>query len=195
MLKKVLALFTTIVAGLAVVGVAWAGGEDDGASVSAQGSTEVSTGATVETSSTGDTAATGATIASSSSSQADVDVSTPTTVDDDDGSTTSSSVPATTSTSTGTSSSTSFDDDDDDDDDRVSVTNGITTHVVPGVGTVTISAFNGTLTLVSVVTSWQIEEQRVEIDRIEIEFVSGDAEAEFEARAHDGRIEVRIETD
>lgn len=190
MLKKMLALFTTVVAGLALVGVAWAGGEDDGASVSAQGSTEVSTDATVETSSTGDSAAT---VASSSSSQADVDVSTPTTIDDDDGSTTSSSVPATTSTSAGSSTSTSFDDDDD--DVRVSVTNGISTHVIPGVGTVTISAFNGTLTLVSVVTSWQIEEQRLETDRIEIEFVSGDAEAEFEARAHDGRVEVRIDTD
>jgi hypothetical protein len=79
----------------------------------------------------------------------------------------------------------------------VAVPDGITTHTIPGVGTVTIEAFAGELFLTSVsAPGWNVEREKIEKDRIELEFTNDlDAEAEFEARIRDGRIEVRIEVD
>lgn len=221
MTKKLLGVFTAIVAALAVVGVAWASG-DDGTSTSITATS--STTATVDDSTTDSVddspTSTDATVDTSTSTS--VSASTSTSVDDnggdrdddrdDDSSTTSTSIASTTSTSTnGTTStstngttSTSIDDDETsttattiDDNDRVAVPDGITTHTIPGVGTVTIEAFAGELFLTGVsAPGWNVEREKIEKDRIELEFSNDlDAEAEFEARIRDGRIEVRIEVD
>lgn len=72
----------------------------------------------------------------------------------------------------------------------------ITTHNIPGVGTVTIEVFQGVLYLSSVsAPGWDIERDKVEQDRIELEFTSGEAEAEFEARLRAGGVDVEIEVD
>jgi hypothetical protein len=202
MIKKMLAVFTSIVAGLAVVGVAWAGG-DDGTSTSVTAGTEAAADVSIDDSSS----STEATLASSTS--ATVDASTSTSVEDDNQSSTSTSIAATSSTSAAGSTSTSTDSSTTstttdsttstsvDDNDRNQVPDGITTHTIPRVGTVTIEVFAGQLFLVSVsAPGWSVEHDKIESDRIELEFTNElDAEAEFEARINDGRVEVRIEVD
>lgn len=72
----------------------------------------------------------------------------------------------------------------------------MTTYQLAGVGSITIEVFQGRLHLSAVTApGWAIEEQRVEPDRIEVELVSGEAEAEFEARIKNGRVEVETEID
>ena len=96
-----------------------------------------------------------------------------------------------TSTSIASTTSTSFDDS----DDRI-VPDGVTAHVVPGVGTVTIEVFGGALFLANVnAPGWDVDRDKVENDRIRLRFSSGDAEAEFEARIHHGGVEVRVDVD
>jgi hypothetical protein len=207
MTKKLLGVFTTVVAALAVVGVAWASG-DDGTSTSVTAATETSADVSTDAS----TLSTEATVPGSSSSTSvdaststSADAATSTSVDDDPGSTTSTSIAATTSTSAAGTTSTSIDDDDDtttsttidDDNDRSQVPDGVTSHVIPGVGTVTIEASAGQIFLASVsAPGWNVEHDKIESDRIELEFTNElDADAEFEARINDGRVEVRIEVD
>ncbi len=206
MIKKMLGVFTAVVTALAVVGVAYAG-TDDGTSTSVTAAGETSSSLSIDDSSS----STNATIASStdvtvaSSTGATVDSSTSTSIDDrDDDTTTSTTIDSTTSTSiddrdddTTTSTtidsttSTSFEDS----DSRV-VPDGVSTYQIPGVGAVTIEVVAGRLVLVNVsAPGWEIEEQRVEADRVELELVSGEAEAEFRARVNNGEIEVRIEVD
>ena len=196
-MKKMIGVFTSIVAALAVVGVAWAGTDDD-TSTSVSAATESTTDVSV------DDSATRATVASSTS--ATVDASTSTSLDDhggdDDDSSTSTSIAAATSTSAsgssatstmvGSSTSTSFDD-----NDRKTVPDGVTTHIIPGVGSVIVEVSAGQLILVNVsAPGWSVEHDKLESDRIELEFTNTlDAEAEFEARINDGRVEVRIEVD
>ena len=209
MTKKLLGVFTTVVAALAVVGVAWASGDD-----STSTSVTAATATSADVSTDASTPSTEATVPDSSSSTSvdtststSADAATSTSVDDDPGSTTSTSIAATTSTSAAGTTSTSIDDDDDDDDtttsttiddnDRSQVPDGVTSHVIPGVGTVTIEASAGQIFLASVsAPGWNVEHDRIESDRIELEFTNElDAEAEFEARINDGRVEVRIEVD
>jgi hypothetical protein len=72
----------------------------------------------------------------------------------------------------------------------------VTSHDVPGVGTVTIEVSGGDLFLASVnAPGWDVDHDKVERDRIRLRFSSGDAEAQFEARIHDGEVEVRIDVD
>lgn len=218
MIKKMLGVFTSVIAALAVVGIAWAG-TDDTTSTSVTAAGESSTSVSIDDSSS----STDATIASStdatvkSSTEANVAASTGATVDsststslDDSSSSTSTSLAAststsadsssTTSTTVGSSTSTSVDSTTStstDDNDRSVVPDGVTVHTIPGVGSVTIEAALGQLILVDVTApGWNVEFDKVESDRIELEFTSAaDAEAEFEARINDGRIEVRIEVD
>lgn len=209
MIKKMLGVFTAVVTALAVVGVAYAG-TDDGASTSVTAAGDSSTSVSIDDSSSStdatSTSSTDATIASSP--QATLDSTTSTSIDDhDDDTTTSTTIDSTTSTSiddhddndddTTTSTtidsttSTSFDDS----DSRV-VPDGVSTYQIPGVGTVTVEVVAGRLALVNVsAPGWEIEEQRVEADRVELELVSGEAEAEFRARINNGEIEVRVEVD
>jgi hypothetical protein len=76
------------------------------------------------------------------------------------------------------------------------VADQVTTHNIPGVGTVTIEVFEGILYLSSVsAPGWDVSRDKVEPDRIEIEFTSGEAEAEFEARLRAGGVDVKTEVD
>ena len=187
-MKKMIGVFTSIVAALSVVGVAWAG-TDDNTSMSVSAATESTTDVSVDDSAT----------------RATVDASTATSLDDhgdDDDSSTSTSIAAATSTSAsgssatstmvGSSTSTSFDD-----NDRKTVPDGVTTHIIPGVGSVIVEVSAGQLILVNVsAPGWSVEHDKLESDRIELEFTNTlDAEAEFEVRINDGRVEVRIEVD
>lgn len=210
MIKKMLGVFTSVIAALAVVGVAWAG-TDDATSTSVTAAGETSTSVSIDDSST----STDATVASSSdatvqsSTEATVASSTGATVDsststsvDDNSSSTSTSIAATTSTSADSNSTTSTTVDSTtststDDNDRSVVPDGVTVHTIPGVGSVTIEAALGQLILVDVTApGWNVEFDKIESDRIELEFTSAaDAEAEFEARINDGSIEVRVEVD
>lgn len=74
---------------------------------------------------------------------------------------------------------------------------GVSTHAIPGVGTVTIEVQAGQLILVDVsAPGWAVEREKIESDRIELELTSSlDAEAEFEARLKDGGVEVEVEVD
>ncbi|HJQ77112.1 MAG TPA: hypothetical protein VJ948_07600 [Acidimicrobiia bacterium] len=62
-------------------------------------------------------------------------------------------------------------------------------------GTVTVAVTAGRLSLVSTTLSWQITEQRIETDRIELRMESGDADARFEARIDGDRLEVKVDVD
>jgi len=76
------------------------------------------------------------------------------------------------------------------------VADQVTTHNIPGVGTVTIEVFQGVLYLSSVsAPGWDVSRDKVEPDRIEIEFTSGDAKAEFQARLRATGVDVKIEVD
>jgi hypothetical protein len=205
MTKKLIGVFTTIVAALAVVGVAWASDEGASTSLTAATETSASVSSDVSTPSTEATVPDPSTSTSvNASTSTSAEGSTSTSLDDDPTSTTSTSIAATTSTSAAGTTSTSIDDDDDeattsttiDDHDRVVVPDGITTHNIPGVGAVSIEVSGGQLFLVTVFApGWTVEHDKIEADRIELEFTNGDAEAEFEARINDGRVEVDIEVD
>lgn len=203
MTKKLIGLFTTIVAALAVVGVAWASGDDStSTSITATSSTSATVDDSTSDSVDDSPTSTGATTVDSSPTSTTAGTSTSTSVDDnggdrddDDSSTTSTSIATSTSTSIdddeGSTTSTSIDD-----NDRVVVPDGITTHNIPGVGAVSIEVSDGQLFLVTVsAPGWSVEHDHIEKDRIELEFTKGDAEAEFEARIRDSRVEVRVEVD
>lgn len=212
MIRKMLGVFTAIVAGLAVVGMAWATVDVPSSPASDAGPSPIAI-ETNDVSGDGSTATTDVTTTGATTP----DDTTPTTVrnttstSDDDGSasststsiasspstsaanTTSTSVGqgSTTSTTVGSSTSTSLDD-----SDARRVPDGVTTYQLAGVGSITIEVFEGRLYLSSVsAPGWSIEEQRVESDRIEIELTKGEAEAEFEARIKGDRVEVKTEID
>lgn len=176
--KRALGLFTTIVVALAVVGVAWAT-DDNSTSTSAQAGVS----STIKASSASSTSST---VAGSSTSSSTIDSSTSTTVGSssssiDDDSTTSTTVAGSTSSTIG---------------DDGPVPDGVSVHAIPGVGLVTIEVSGGAFFLLDVsAPGWTIEKQRVERDRIRLELVKGEAEARFEASAHDGRLEVKTEVD
>lgn len=197
MTQKMIAMFTAVTAALLVVSVAWAGSEPSTeASVIAADdtSTSIETTATSEddpapTSSAGDSTSTSQATSTSvgdTTSTSLADGTTSTSI----ASTTSTSNPGTTSTSGGSSTSTSLDDSD------VAPPDGLSTYSIGGVGSVTIEVSSGRLSLVSVTApGWQYEIEKAESDRIEIEFSSGEAEAEFEARIRHGRIDVETKVD
>ena len=204
MFRKTIATLTAVTAALLVVGVAWASGDDDtSTSVTAAGSSSItvaSTGTSLDGStvtSLGDRS-TSTSLEGTTATSLDDDGTTATSLDDDGTTSTSlgddgTTVPtsrSTTSTSAGSSTSTSFDDSD------VRPGDGRTTHNLPGVGTVTIEVRAGALILVDVnAPGWNVELDKVEHDRIEIEFTSGEAEAEFEARIEGARVDFEMEID
>jgi hypothetical protein len=72
----------------------------------------------------------------------------------------------------------------------------VSTHNIPGVGSVTLEVKSGQLILVDVsAPGWDIARNKVESDKIEIEFRSNEAEAEFEAELDHGRVEVDFEVE
>lgn len=203
MIKKMLGVFTSVIAALVVVGVAWAG-TDDGTSTSVTAATETAADVSVDDSSASADAAmessssaaadSSASAATEASTSAAVEASTSSSVEGDAPSTTSTSLDSSSTTSTTADSTTSTSVDDS--DDR-SPPDGVTTHLIPGVGTVTIEINAGQMILVDVTApGWNVEHDKLESDRIELELTNAlQAEAEFEARINDGRVEVRIEVD
>ena len=194
MLNKMIAIGTSVLTALLVVGVAWAATGDT------TSPTVTNAGASTSTSSDTATSVTAITTESSTPTTLDDTTSstnqTVTTIEDSTGTsaaggaTTSTTAGSTTSTSSGASTSTSFD------DSKVAPPDGVSSYSIPGVGTVTIEVRGGSLHLQAIsAPGWIYEVEKAESDRIEIEFESGEAEAEFEARIHHGGIEVRSEVD
>lgn len=192
MIKKMLGVFTSIVAALVVVGVAWAGGDDStSTSITAASDTSATVASGVSTPSTAVTIPDSSTSTSvKASTSTSTNASTSTSIAET--TSTSAAGNSTTSTSIGSSTSTSVDD-----SDARQVPDGVSTHLIPGVGTVTLEVNSGQLVLVSVsAPGWKVERNKIEPDRIELEFTSGlKAEAEFDARLKNGRVEVEIEVE
>ncbi|HZD21878.1 MAG TPA: hypothetical protein VE569_00505 [Acidimicrobiia bacterium] len=180
MFQKTIAILSTLLVGLLVAGIAWAHGDDPisgSASVKTASEASVDDGrAAVETESE-----TSAHVeAESSTSTTTSSTSTSTTVDDPEPS--STTLDNDTTSTTVPSSERPQD--------------GPTTYKIPGVGTVTIDVRAGVLVLVDVsAPGWSVELDKVEGDRIEIEFFSGETEAEFEIRMEGPKTEVGIEVD
>jgi hypothetical protein len=178
MTRKLLGIFTTVVAALLVVGVAWASddrGPDD------------STGSTTATS-----------VGSSSSITSPTSSSTSVTSPNSSSTSVTSSTGSTSVTSSTNSTGTTIDDDDDDkdDDDKEVVVASGGTFQVPGVGSVTIDIVDGRLVLVDVsAPGWDVNVDKNGTDKIEVEFRKGDAEAEFEAELETGRLRIEVEND
>ncbi len=191
MARKMLGVFTAVAAAMLLVGVAWAGTD----------------GAGEELSSTEATAATipdeGVTVPTTADDEDDDDTTSTSVHDDedDDDTTTSTTIPGDTTT-------TSIHDDDEDDDDTTTSTSihhddddevevfedQRVVHDIPGVGRVTVEIIDGRLELVSVsAPGWDIEIERAQADRVEVEFERGSDEVEFEARIDHGKIEIEIE--
>ena len=193
--KRMLGVLTAVVAGLLLVGVAWAsndvtGDESTTSTAAASSSTEASTSVTSEqvTSTSVDE--------SSTTSDVEDESSTSTTIDDDDD-------------VTGTSvDDDELDDrdDDQDDDDQDEETKEETRSPAPansdpkgyevdGAGTVTVQVVNGALVLIGVSPSdgWSFEIDKSESLDIEVEFRNGESEASFEAKIRDGQLRVEIE--
>ncbi|MFZ0015126.1 MAG: hypothetical protein WAL25_13535 [Acidimicrobiia bacterium] len=206
MLRRTIATITAAAAALLVVGVAWASGGD---ATSTSVTSAEATGTSLDDRSSTSVSPTSPTTTTDDSATSTVGrpTSTSTSLDDrDDGDdddrsgedrgrrdddTTATTITPTTSTSIGTSSSTSHDDS----TGRVPP-DSRTTYDIPGVGQVTIEVVGGRLSLVDVsAPGWTIGLDKVESDRIEIELVSGDAEARFEARVRGERVEVETEVD
>lgn len=190
MARKMLGVFTAVAAAMLLVGVAWAG-----------------TDSAEELSSTEATAATisdeGVTVPMTADDEDDDDTTSTSVHDDedDDDTTTSTTIPGDTTT-------TSIHDDDEDDDDTTTSTSihhddddevevfedQRVVHDIPGVGRVTVEIIDGRLELVSVsAPGWDIEIERAQADRVEVEFERGSDEVEFEARIDHGKIEIEIE--
>lgn len=191
MFRKMLGVFTAVSAGLLFVGVAWATSDSAGSSSSSTTDVSVTSSAaeslTSSSTSGSVTSTSSGPATSSTSSTSDTTVTT-------SASTTSTSAASTTSTSTGSSTATT---DDDDEELEAGLEIGVSTHLMSGVGSVTVEVTaDGRLALVSwTAPGWTLERQRVESDRVELKWALGDAEAEFEARLDNGRIEVEIEHD
>lgn len=201
MFKRMLGMFTSVVAGLAVVGVAWASGDDSSSGVvnaTAETAASISTGVSTPTTDvTVPDSSTEAKVESSTHAHANVsgattDASASTWTNAEGKTSTSAATPSTTATTVDSSTSTSVDD-----SDNRQVPDGVSTHILPSVGTVTIEVESSQLILVDVsAPGWTIERQRVEPDRIELELIGAlDAKAEFEARVRNGRVDVEVEVD
>lgn len=206
-MRKTLGTIVALATAMSLLGVAWAS-DDVGVGASGQTQSEIEVSSSITTADGGTSVTIGEDDSTSTSfdddetttagvagvnsdtvAEDDLD-STSTTIDDDnedeggeDGSTTS----------------TTLDDDDDDDDDEVSsgasTDLGVHTYVVPGVGAVTIEVLSSGLKLVSIeAPDWTVDIEKVERDRIRIEFHRGEDEAEFEAELHSsGGLSVEID--
>jgi hypothetical protein len=195
MLRTSLAIVTSMLAALLVVGVAWAGSgentddsvvkvtstiEDDSTSTLGSGKSSTSVGAGSSTSTTfdDDGGRTSTTVAGGSTS---------TSIDDD----------SRTSTTLDNDGSTSTSVDDRDDDDSIDIADQLLDFDVAGAATVTIRVVAGQLVLVDVDLSvgWQQEVKKLEADEIEIRFENGDSRAELEVEVEDGRVVWELDVD
>ena len=210
MFRKMLGTFTAVAAALLLVGVAWASG-DDARDDSSSGSSAVSANADVSSSGSLATESTGTSLDDNSTSTS-LNDSTSTSLDDrsssttiDDNSSTSISlVDTSTSTSTTIDSTTSTSIDDNgstsstiDDNQTVPITTDSKTYDVNGAGTVSLQVVAGQLVLIdaSAASGWSMELDKADSREIKVEFESGDSDAKFEAKIHNGVLRVKIERD
>lgn len=199
MFRKILSVVTAAIAGLALVGVAWASGSgvQGIASTGSQGtSTDSSLGASTPDLS-GSISSSGTTGSSTpASTGAGVDSST-TSVSLVDTSSTSTSVPdSSTSTANEGTTGTSIDDDNREETRAPAPANaGPTTYEVGAGGTVTVQISGGKLILLdaSAAPGWSAEVDRNDGEEIRLEFENGEDDAKFEARIHNGEMRVRVE--
>jgi hypothetical protein len=72
-----------------------------------------------------------------------------------------------------------------------------TSYQVGTAGTVTVQISGGQLVLLSATpaSGWHAEVDRADGEEIRVEFENGEADAEFEATAHNGELRVRVESD
>lgn len=201
LVRNALGVFAAVVAALLVVGVAWASGDDASTQTSLASETQTSVSA-ASSSSSQSQPSTSTTIGSASSTLGEGG-STSTSL----GGSTSTTINSSTSTTLGIGSSTSTtlddDDDNDDDDDRdnsrdnsSALVDGTHQFAVGTAGSVSVQVLAGRLILldVSANAGWDFEIEKNRSDEIEIRFESGDRRNEFEARIHNGALELEIET-
>jgi hypothetical protein len=207
MIRKVLGVSASVLAVMVVVGVAWASGTDDPSPSS-------STVAVADSSTTVDGSSSSTTLGGQTTTSFGDGTSTSTapgssTTTLGDGGSTSTTL------ANGPSTSTTIDDDDNEDEDHdednqdedndenedegteveVALVDGTHHFEVGSAGTVSFQILGGRLILldVAVNTGWNFEVEENSSDEIEISFDNGDGSNEFEAKVHNGVVEVEIE--
>ena len=209
MLRKLLGVVTAGVAGLLLVGVAWAAGDrsgdifSDGSQVTAAGGSVASTDSSVVVSEPIGTLAT-----SPSAAQLGSAGTGATSTSLGNGSSTSTSMAGTSSTSTtidtttsttqaGSTSTTVDDNNREESRGPAPVNTAPTSYQVGAAGTVTVQITAGQLILLSAspAPGWDVEVDRADGERVEVEFENDGSDAEFEARVHNGELRVRVEAD
>ena len=204
MFRTSIAIVTSVLAALLVVGVAWAGsGESpDRSSVrvdsSARADDSASNRAEVEVTSSS-VSGNGSTSTSvdddgDRTSTSEADGSTSTSIDDDDDDDRHTTTTLDHDGSTSTSVDDNDVDDNDDEEDSIALSDQILEFDVSGAATVTVQVVAGRLLLVdvSLSTDWHQEIQKIESDEIELRFEKGDSRAELEVEIEDGRVEWEI---
>lgn len=201
--RNALGVFAAVVAALLVVGVAWASGDDSATQTSLANGTVTSVTAP-SSSSSQPQPSTSTTIGSTSSTLGDdgststsLGGSTPTTINNSTSTTLGNGSSTSTTLGSGGSTSTTIDDDDDDDRGKGSALVDGTHHFAVGAaGSVSIQVLAGQLVLLDVSPNagWDFEIEKNRSDEIEIRFEFGDRRSEFEARNHNGALEIEIET-
>lgn len=211
--RKILGVVTAATAGLLLVGVAWAAGDrsaDIASADSAQATTADSSGsnASVAPSATSSgsvvTAATGTSLEDSTSTSSagtapstSANSTSTSSISVIDTSSTSTTIDNTTSTSQDDGSTTTTIDDNDREETRgpAPVDTPPTSYQVGAAGTVTVQVSAGRLILIaaSAASGWSAEVDRADGEEVKVEFESGEADARFEARVHNGELRVRID--
>jgi hypothetical protein len=183
-----LGIFTTVVAALTVVGVAWAG-SDLRADSDVSTRTAVATGDTTDPTGLGSGGSGKVTSSGEGSTRITLATRSSTSVTSSGGPSTS----VTTIVGNGVDSSTSSTIDDEDLELTVSAGG---TFTIPGVGTVTIDILEGRLVLDGIsAPGWDVEIEEHQDDRIEVGFRMGEAKAEFEAELENGVLQIEVDTD
>ena len=190
MQRKVIGVFTAVVAALLLVGVAFASSdqardESSSASATLQAGTRESVASDATRTSLNDNGGTTGT------SLNDNGGTTNTTIDDHGGddrdATTSTSIDGNSSTSTTV----------DNDSSAEQVTNDPKTYEVEGVGALTIQVVADKLVVlqVEVVSGWDFEVDEASARRVKVEFRNGSTEAEFEAELEHGKVKIEVKRD
>ena len=209
-LRKILGIATAAAAGLLLVGVAWAAGDrasgissnepqvtaaDSSGTDSSAGSSVTSSGSVV-TAPSGTDASTPTSSAVTAPSTSTADNST-TSISIVDTSSTSTTIDATTSTSQAGGSTSTTVDDNNRQETRgpAPLDTAPTSYQVGAAGSVTVQISAGRLILIAATAApgWAAEVDRADGERVEVDFENGGAEAEFEARVHNGELRTRIE--
>ena len=191
MFRTSIAIVTSVLAALLVVGVAWAGSGETPDSSLVRVDSSAETEVEMTSSSVAGNGSTSTTVDDDGdrTSTSEADASTSTSIDDDD-----DRGPTTTLDRDGLTSTSVDDNDDNDDNDSIVLSDQMLEFDVSGAATVTLQVVAGRLLLVDVSVSadWHQEIQRVESDEIELRFEKGDSRAELEVEIEEGMIEWEI---